>query len=133
MGVGPESALSSEAAGDDRPPSRLAQALAKGEILDLQEMTRPLRRAGMLVSHRLVLGGRMLGEVCETGRGLMAFDDARAVWVGPYKRLIDLARFFLPDDPGEPRPQPVVVGIPTTKGRTFWSMRVDLVKKDKGD
>ena len=61
-----------------------------------------------------------------------AYDEARGVWVGPYKRLADLARFFLgPDQPERPRQPPVVVGIPTTKGRAFWSMRVDLVPKKK--
>ena len=118
-------------AGNARQPrSRLEAALAKGGALELKAMAQPILRAGLPAGHRLLLDGRVLGEVNQSARGCMAYDDARGVWVGPFKRLSDLARFFLKASGGEPARSHPVIGVPTTKGRVFWSMHVDLVPRE---
>ena len=130
MGRTARRALPSTGEDDARPLSRLDAAIAKGQTLELQALPRPVQRGAQQSDKLLLLGGRPLGEVNDTGRGFMAFDEPRGVWVGPFKRIGDLARFFLgPEEPQAPRPPPVVVGVPTKKGRTFWSQRVDLVPK----
>ena len=110
------------------PVSRLDAALSKAWTLDLEALPRPVRRGTREASHRLLLDGRVLGELAETSRGYLAYDDGRAVWVGPFKRLSDAARVFLAPATPAPQARPVI-GIPTTKGRAFWSMRVDLVPR----
>jgi hypothetical protein len=59
----------------------------------------------------------------------MAYDEAKGLWVGPFKRLVDLARFFLGPYEAAARPRPVVIGVPTTKGRTVRATPVDLREK----
>jgi hypothetical protein len=99
--------------------------------LELQALTRPVRRAGHLADHRLLLDGKALGEVMKTGRGYLAFDESHAAWVGPFKRLSDLARVFTEPAGGRAAEARPVIAIPTTKGRVFWSMHVELTKKEK--
>jgi hypothetical protein len=116
--------------GEAKPLSRLEAALARGEGLELKEQARPVRHGECEAEHVLLLGGRALGEVHQSGRGYLAYDEARAAWVGPYKRLADLARFFLgPDEAEAARPPPVVMGVRTSKGRAPKPTSIDLRPK----
>lgn len=108
-------------------------AMAKSHTIELQPLPKPRARGGLDAQYLLFLDGRVLGELNESSHGYMAFDDGRGVWVGPFKRLSDAARFFRPPAAAPADLARPVIGIPTTKGLAFWSMHVDLVSRPGED
>ncbi|MBM3598073.1 MAG: hypothetical protein FJX35_07650 [Alphaproteobacteria bacterium] len=71
-----------------------------------------------------------LGEVRAGPFGYRAYDEGAGRWIGPFKRLRDVARFFLrpSSHPLPPARVPYFAGTLTTKGpRAFLSAHVPLV------
>jgi hypothetical protein len=92
---------------------------------ELEPIARPPRRGPYQAEYRVRAHGMCLGEVRTGPFGYLAYDEATGRWVGPFKRLRDVSRFFLrPTCPHAPVPAEQYAGTPVTKGpRAFLSSR----------
>jgi len=95
----------------------------------LRLLPRPIKRGPFEAQYQLVVNDTTLGDVRQSGSGYVAFDHARGVWVGPFKRVEALVRFFR-SRPGvfkrahprwKDRPNVTVV---SRWGRAWWLMNV---------
>jgi hypothetical protein len=92
---------------------------------ELRALPRPVRRGAYAADYQVVIDDAALGDVRKSNAGYAAFDHTRGVWVGPFKKLDHLVKFFR-SRPGEfrrrhprwkGRPNVVVL---TRWGRAWW-------------
>jgi hypothetical protein len=92
---------------------------------ELRPLPRPVQRGPYAADYQVVVDDAAIGDVRRSDAGYVAFDHARGVWVGPFKKIDELARFFQ-SRPGEiERRNPRWEGRPnvtvlTRWGRAWW-------------
>jgi len=95
----------------------------------LRPHPRPVKRGPYEAEYQLVVDDAALGDVRQSATGYVAFDHARGVWVGPFKKIDQLAKFFR-SRPGvfrraHPRwkERPTITVI-SRWGRAWWLMNI---------